>query len=246
MIYLVDGKNRSGKDFWTTRQLYRIWKRTGIQIYTTQPLNFKKPFVNKWLVKKFYYPIGFTELEEIFHVTNCIIYFTEGQELFHSQNWDRLPERFRRKLNIHAHDRIDLWVTTPHAGMIDINYRRLIHKWYHAKRIFQIGKYRSYYGMFTVREKDDDYFYTSTDAMAIPDKPYPIFTLLRYIYSINYFSKKLYDTEQSFGFKNYKVICLSNQDKTQPNHFYIIPKSISLNQGKRLIYTLRSTLQQNK
>lgn len=246
MIYLVDGKNRSGKDFWTTKQLYRIWKRTGIQIYTTQPLNFKKPIINKWLVRKFYQPKNFTELEEIFHVTKCIIYFTEGQELFHSQNWDKLPERFRRKLNIHAHDKIDLWVTTPHAGMIDINYRRLIHKWYNCKRIFQIGKYRSWIGLFIVREKDDDYFYTSTDAMAVPDKPFPLFTLLRYIYPIHWFSRRLYDTEQSFGFKSYKVICLSSQKDKTKTKYYIIPKKITLNQGKKLISTFKYTLQTHK
>lgn len=227
MIYLVTGKNRSGKDHFVVKQIEKIWRRTGVQIYTNQPLNLKRPLINFFRVKIFHEPKGFTELEEIFHVTNCIIYFTEGQELFDAQYWEQLPRRFKRKLNIHAHDRIDIWVTTPHARMIDITYRRLVHRWFHGHRVFQIGKYKSYFGLFIVREKDDDYFDISPDPNQVPEVPIPIFMLFKYVRIIWYFSRKRYNTEQSFAFKNYKVICLYDP-QAKKKEYHIIPKQDKL------------------
>ena len=247
MIVLTTGKNRTGKDFTVTKILYRIWLRTGIQIYTNQPLKFKKPRFNKWRVKEFKNPQGFIELEQVFHVNNCIIYFTEGQELFSARGWESLPDRFKRLLNLNGHSRIDLYTTTPNAGSIDVEYRRKIHKWIHCKRLFQIGKYKSYFGIFYYRFKDDDYFTSRTlEAIDIPDKPVRFWQALRLNYCIHYFSKQLYNCEQQFQFKNYRVICYSTHANPNQYKYWIFPKHLSLTLAKRSISTFKSTLPTTK
>lgn len=255
MIYLIDGLTGSGKTFKVMKKIRKRWLR-GEDIYTSHPLTFKSRLgdsgtivkirnlrlreVISFIIRKIFKlkPIQrgkiayFEELDEIQDVRNGVIYFDEFQDVCHSRYWDELSRDFQRKLCQQRKHRLDMYATTPHIMMIDVNYRRLIHQFYRCKRIFQIGRVKSRFGLFLWKKADMDLFYSGREPIDMEYRTLPFF--------IHFLTRQRYNTLLEIHYKQYQILCLDlrKNDHWQKEYF-IIPKSMTYETAKRLQLSLK-------
>lgn len=187
----------------------------------------------------------FEEISELLEVRDGVIFVDEGQALFDARNWEGLPDEFSNKLRQHRKHRLDLFVTTQNLGTIDINYRRLVQKWVHCRRLFQIGKSpRLLFGLFIMEIKDIDELYNQVDDLKVS-------VLKSHFFIIHWRSKVLYDTMYDVGFKRFKILCVSTleqKDKIlKPKTKYIIlPRKMSLSSARTQLLLQRFFCDQSK
>lgn len=258
MIYAFTGKTGSGKTFNMVRHAYKRWLN-GTDIYSNTVLFFeqkRKGFnyieiafhharnLGRRLFKMEPKPLKrgrithFEEISEIQHAKDGLILFDEGQVLFSARQWEDLPFEFSYKLQQHRKHQLDLFTTTQNMGTIDIMYRRLVQRWFHHETVFQMGKTKSWFGLFRIKEKDIDFLYNSVDDLQVPD------IKIRY-FMIHRFSRRLYDTFFDIGFKRFKTIWIrhwNEQTNRVERKGWILPKEMSLKDGQRLLSSLESDL----
>lgn len=259
MIYAFTGKTGSGKTFAMVGFAYQKWLK-GTDIYSNTWLNFEKyggqqgKEVKNWAYKakkiinprsipkkrgKIYY---FEDITELITINDGLILIDEAQVLFNARNWESLPYIFQYKLQQHRKHKLDLYCTTQNMGTIDISYRRLVQKWYHYTDIFALFWKRnpSFLTIHKQEEKDIDKLFNQVDDLAVESvkNHYFIITKLR---------KRLYDTMYDIGFRALKLVCEYSKNittnKTQ-KIWWIIPKQMTLNEGKKLGSSLYSKYSQ--
>jgi len=245
MIYAYTGKTGSGKTFRMVKHAYSFWLN-GTDIYSNTFLLFEEQDKKKILTKLYRLIfrraprrgkiIYFEDISEILEAREGLILFDEAQVLFNARQWESLPEEFQWKLQQSRKHKLDLFCTTQNMGAIDITYRRLVQFWYHHKRVFQIGKNKSIFGLYTWDKKDVDELYNSVDDLTVTTEKWrPFF--------IHLLSQTLYDTFYDIGFRRFKILWLSiinpETNKLQKEYF-IIPKRLSLKNAQSAIYTLKS------
>lgn len=258
MIYAFTGKTGSGKTFNMVRHAYKRW-RSGTDIYSNTILDFERhgqiSFFEKafWklmpdtLKNKLGHPTGpergrityFEDISEILEAKNGLILFDEAQVLFSARNWENLPYEFSYKLQQHRKHRLDLFCTTQNMGTIDINYRRLVQKWFHHEVVAQIGAV--WFGIFRIKEKDVDYLYNSVDDLTVPDIKAKLFIIHKW-------KTRLYDTYYDIGFKRFKTIWITsyNKDLEKVSRWMIVPKEMSLSNAQKEISLLNSASGRSK
>jgi hypothetical protein len=179
--------------------------------------------------------VFFEFISEITYVRNGVILFDEAQRLFNARYWESLPADFSNKLQQHRKHQLDLYCTTQNMGTIDINYRRLVQKWYHYTNLLEIkgrgGK--TFFGLFRMEEKDAENLEAHHDYMLIP-------TIHTRFFLIHLFSRALYDTFFDIGFRRYQSICLTqiNEMGKKEQMFLVMPKEMSLSDGLKDIRLL--------
>jgi len=243
MIYAFTGKTGSGKTFNMVRHAFKYWL-AGVDIYSNTILSFQK-YDRRTIferIKKSHRRgriIYFEDISEILEAKNGLILFDEAQVLFNARNWEALPAEFQYKLQQHRKHRLDLFCTTQNMGTIDISYRRLVQKWFHHEPIIQLGNVLI--GWFRVKEKDIDFLYNSVDDLAVPD-------LKARIMWIHRWKKRLYDTYYDIGFKRFKIIneCFLNEKMKKIHRFWILPKAMSLSDGRKQMLLFKSEFGQTK
>lgn len=171
--------------------------------------------------------IYFEDITEILEARDGVICMDEGQNLLEARNWEALPMEFANKLRQHRKHRLDLFTTTQNLGTIDINYRRLVQKWYHVTDMFALLGFRnpSIFTFHKIEEKDIDYLYNSVDDLQVP-------VLKTKYFTIHPLKKRKYDTMFDIGFTIYTSVWLQkNSDKI----LLIIPKSMNLSSARQLL-----------
>jgi hypothetical protein len=255
MIVAYTGKTGSGKTYMMVYHAFRYWKQ-GWNIYSNTILFFNafKGYSlivrgSKWLCKKLFSRLGykgrigegkivyFQEISEILDARDAIILFDEGQVLFNARNWESLPDDFSYKIQQHRKHGLHLFVTCQSLGTIDINYRRLIQKWYHCEdRIALFGiRNPSLLSLHTWSLKDVDYLYeVNTEVINVPD-------VQRRLFIIHRWKRRLYDTLYDIGFHRFKVIWTTyKEQKRQSRRWMIIPKKMTSQQATRVISSSRA------
>lgn len=142
----------------------------------------------------------FEELEETYMITDAVIFYDEGQELFDAQYWERLPMFFKRKLRQHRKDFLDIITTTQEIGQIDKNYRRLIQVWYNYERKFKIGiDPKILVGWFVRQEMDCTQLKGTADIIEVP-------ILGTKNFLIGFLSRRLYDPMFKINYRFFRII----------------------------------------
>lgn len=255
MIVAYTGKTGSGKTFLMVRHAFVYWKK-GWNIYTNTVLYFLTYkgysaifYVFNWLCKLLFFRLGykgrvgegkiiyFQEIAEILDARDAIILFDEGQVLFNARNWESLPEDFSYKLQQHRKHGLHLFVTCQSLGTIDINYRRLVQKWYHCEDVIALFGLRnpSLLSLHRWSLKDVDYLYeANTEVINVPDVKVRLFFIHRW-------RRRLYDTLYDIGFKRFKVIWTTHYKKGKKSRIWIMcPKKMSRQQAMSAISSSRT------
>lgn len=137
MITVITGLTGSGKTFFGARLLLQEWKR-GAKIYTNTPLIFgDNTNVENYNV-----------LDELYNITNGVIYIDEAQKLLEARRWASLPIMFAEKLAQHRKHFLDIITTTQNFNHIDIRLRDLIHERYDTKSVIRIPRNERVYPLF--------------------------------------------------------------------------------------------------
>lgn len=177
---------------------YRQWKH-GVKIYT----NFKLFFDSEDV---FYYQ----NLAELNHVRNAIILIDEAQVLLDSRDWESLPREFKYKVAQHRKHRLDIYATTQEIGQVDLRLRSLVQEWEHCETYITFKKS----WRFLDDKKDTLIHWYKRKLMDIDDfrsrKPDDTTTEVLKVKRFNFvsiFSRRLYDTNTSIGFKPYIYLC---------------------------------------
>lgn len=176
--------------------------------------------------KKVYTPkrrgriIYFEDITEILEARNGIICMDEGQNLLEARNWESMPVEFSNKLRQHRKHKLDLYTTTQNLGTIDINYRRLVQRWFHCTEVFALLGLRnpSWLTIHRIDEKDIDSLYNNVDDMLVE-------VLRSNFFIIHKFKKRIYDTMYDIGFTFYTTIWIQ---ENKENLLLIVPKSMNL------------------
>lgn len=192
MIKLFEGLNGAGKTMALTKLLFEDWKN-GSKIYPNYPLTFPNDNerVERW-----------SQLPEIYHITDGVIAIDEAQYLFDARRWQMTPMSFLAKIAQHRKDMLDVYTTTQSYSDIDYRFRKLVHERFicqslvrfppndRVKPIFQwirvIRKVRVYSG-------DKDTIVYKQQGRA------------RFMFLSRFWTKKLYETYQKVGLS--KFLC---------------------------------------
>ncbi len=149
-IYIVSGYAGHGKTAYVVKEMRSILKR-GERVYSDIKLNpdqmkkwkFKKKF--PFLERVCFLPdscegdvnsiadmensdkriIYWKHFIEIGKMQNGTVLADEGGVKFNARNFDRLPEDTQNKIMQHRHDKLDLYLTSPHWSRIDILIRQM-------------------------------------------------------------------------------------------------------------------------
>lgn len=182
--------------------------------------------------------IYFEDITEILEARNGIICMDEGQNLLEARNWESLPAEFSNKLRQHRKHKLDLYTTTQNLGTIDINYRRLVQRWFHVTEVFALFGFRnpSWLTIHRIDEKDIDSLYNNVDDMLVE-------VIASRLFIIHRFKKRLYDTMYDIGFTFYTSLWLQ---ENQSEICLIVPKSMSLSSARQHILLQKFFLDQTK
>lgn len=179
----------------------------------------------------------FEELDETYMITDAVIFYDEGQELFDAQYWESLPKFFKRKLRQHRKDFLDIITTTQEAGQIDKNYRRLIQLWYDYERISKIGSDpRLILARFRSKMMDCMKLKSDVDITMIP-------VLQERYFWVHWFSKRLYDPMWHVNFHYFRIIWIKrNNYKTNKLEEVAItcPKDMSIKVALQTLSSMKS------
>lgn len=243
MIWAFTGKTGSGKTYQMVKLAYKEW-RAGRDIYSNTVLNFRKydrpKILEFFRLKKRRRGriIYFEEITEILEARDGLIIFDEAAALFDARSWESLPREFSQKLRQHRKHSLDLYCTTQNLGTIDINYRRLVQRWFHCSDRFKWGEVRIKFGIFAREEKDIDKIYNTVDDLAVP-------SIGRSHFIVWYWSIPLYDTLYDVGFRRFRseIIWEFNELGKVKNQMYLIcPKELSTSNALRALQSYRSLL----
>jgi len=179
----------------------------------------------------------FEELDETYLITDAMIFYDEGQELFDAQYWESLPRFFKRKLRQHRKDYLDIITTTQEVGQIDKNYRRLIQVWFDFENIFKYGSDpRILIGKYRERLMDASKLKGEADITNVP-------VLNEKTFYIHYYSRKLYDPMWHVNFHFFRIIWIQvrnyNQKRTQKIAI-TCPKDMSIKTALQTISYMKS------
>lgn len=179
----------------------------------------------------------FEELDETYLITDAVIFYDEGQELFDAQYWESLPKFFKRKLRQHRKDYLDILTTTQEIGQIDKNYRRLIQIWINYINTYKFGSDpRIIYGRFVEQKMDINKLKGNPDIIDVP-------VLEERTFSIHWWSKKLYDPMWHVNFHFFRIIWIQMKNyKTKKLQKVAItcPRDMSIKTALQTISYMKS------
>lgn len=245
MIYLFSGKTGAGKTLTMVEEVYKRWLN-GENVASNFLLFYDLPLLAKLReklshiikykpLKKIIQPkrhgkiVYFSDIDDVKYLTNCIIMFDEGQELFGVQSLMKNDREFIAKLRFQRKQHLDIYTTTQNLASIDINYRRLIHSIIYCQSRFHT-LFSFHY--FCVKKDINEFSSLTRDESELTN----IKIIKRLIWKIK---KKKYDTDQIVKTKPVKMMLLMGNDRTR---IYIIPRSMKLKEALSAMSTCNSQL----
>jgi len=126
-ITLIDGATGAGKSWFTTHLAYKEWRRNA-RIAINYPVKFGKnnEDITRW-----------HELEETYHMNNCVLVIDDAIKLLNKQRWYLLPVSFVEKIAGHRHDHIDIITNIQDYTDIDSHIRKNVHTRYRCHSLFR-------------------------------------------------------------------------------------------------------------
>lgn len=126
MITLICGQTGSGKTFISVKLLYQAWKK-GQNIFTNHALNFgSDEGILRW-----------HNLDELYHLSNGVIFIDDAIKLLDAQRWQSLPSSFKEKIAGHRHDHLDIITNIQDLYQINVDVRRNVHRLITLKTVFR-------------------------------------------------------------------------------------------------------------
>lgn len=163
------------------------------------------------------------DLSDCLGIKDGVILFDDAGDILDAYNWDSVLPEFRQKLRIHRHHNLDLYSTIPSIKQIDVNYRRLVHKWYIVKKLFAIRyKKKEFYGVHQAFLMDVEKAYQELDSTE-KDVKYK----RSRIFLIHKLKKRLYHSEDDIPYRRTKLIWLSSLNlltRKSTRDLKIVPK----------------------
>lgn len=126
MITLICGQTGSGKTFISVKLLYQAWKK-GQNIFSNHALNFGS---DKGILR-------WHNLDELYHLSNGVIFIDDAIKLLDAQRWQSLPSSFKEKIAGHRHDHLDIITNIQDLYQINVDVRRNVHRLITLKTVFR-------------------------------------------------------------------------------------------------------------
>jgi len=263
MIFVISGKNGSGKTYQMVRMVLSQWI-SGVDIYSNTPLYFERYFGKAGCTIKDS-PKSFMFREKIFDKIKYlyslvrknyqyipahrgrIVYFEDVQDLVPVVNAVVLIDEGQALFSSRGWEslpRIIQWKFQQHRkDGLDLytttpNMARIdvIYRElvHHWFQQEEIFSIGSvWFGLFRTHVKDIDFLLRSVDEAKIPDLKTKIFWL-------HFRKPRLYDTNFKIGFKYYKIIWLSKSiNKKIVHKIYLMPKEMNLSQALTYIRSFK-------
>lgn len=189
MITLITGLTGSGKTWFGVKKLFQDWKG-GATIWANFPLCF--PNDNERVH-------NFSQLAELYHLTNGVIFIDEAQKLLDARRWASLPMSFAEMIAQHRKHFLDIYTTTQDIGHIDVRLRALVHELFQCQTIIRIPRNERKHPILQIIRitKKIRNFNSDTDRIVWVKQSSKLF----FISSI--FTKKLYETYADVGLTRY-------------------------------------------